>query len=41
LPRAKEIALLAQPEFAAGRGKPATAAEPVYLRDSVVSVNRP
>jgi tRNA threonylcarbamoyladenosine biosynthesis protein TsaB len=40
LPGAREVALLAQPEFAAGRGKPATAAEPVYLRDSVVSVNR-
>lgn len=41
LPRAREIALLARPEFTAGRGKPATAAEPVYLRNNVVSVNRP
>jgi tRNA threonylcarbamoyladenosine biosynthesis protein TsaB len=41
LPRAREIGLLARPELAGGRGKPAMAAQPVYLRDSVVSVNRP
>lgn len=38
LPRAREIALLAEPELRAGRGKPAADAEPVYLRDRVVFV---
>jgi tRNA threonylcarbamoyladenosine biosynthesis protein TsaB len=41
LPRAREIALLAEPEFAAGRGLPAAQAEPVYLRDQVTFVKRP
>jgi tRNA A37 threonylcarbamoyladenosine modification protein TsaB len=36
LPRAREIALLAEAEFRAGRGAPATHAAPVYLRDQVV-----
>jgi len=36
LPRAREIALLAQPEVRAGRGQPADRATPVYLRDKVV-----
>lgn len=38
LPRASEIALLAEAEFRAGRGKPATEAEPVYVRDQVAHV---
>lgn len=37
LPRALEIARLAAAEFAAGRGKSATQAQPVYLRDNVVT----
>lgn len=38
LPRASEIALLAEAEFRAGRGRPAAEAEPVYVRDQVASV---
>jgi tRNA threonylcarbamoyladenosine biosynthesis protein TsaB len=39
LPRAREIALLAEAELRAGRGLPAAQASPVYLRDQVASVN--
>jgi tRNA threonylcarbamoyladenosine biosynthesis protein TsaB len=35
LPRAREIALLGERELHAGRGVPATEAQPVYLRDKV------
>lgn len=35
LPRAVEIALLGAAELAAGRGKPAAEAQPVYVRDNV------
>ena len=38
LPRASEIALLAEAEFRAGRTKPAAEAEPVYVRDQVAHV---
>jgi tRNA threonylcarbamoyladenosine biosynthesis protein TsaB len=38
LPRASEIALLAEAEFRAGRAKPAAEAEPVYVRDQVAHV---
>lgn len=38
LPRAAEIALLAEAEFRAGRGRPAVEAEPVYVRDQVAHV---
>lgn len=38
LPRARDIAVLAAPEFAAKRGVPATQAAPVYLRDQVTTV---
>lgn len=38
LPRAGDIALLAEGEFRAGRGKPAMEAEPVYIRDQVAHV---
>ena len=38
LPRARDIALLAEAEFLAGRAKPATEAEPVYVRDQVAHV---
>ena len=38
LPRASDIALLAEAEFSAGRGKPAAEAEPVYVRDQVAHV---
>ena len=41
LPRAAEIALLAEAEFRAGRGKPAAEAEPVYVRDQVAHVKSP
>lgn len=40
LPRAIDIALLAEAEFKAGRGKPAAEAEPVYVRDQVAHVKR-
>jgi tRNA threonylcarbamoyladenosine biosynthesis protein TsaB len=38
LPKASDIALLAEAEFRAGRAKPATEAEPVYVRDQVAHV---
>ncbi|HEY5754816.1 MAG TPA: tRNA (adenosine(37)-N6)-threonylcarbamoyltransferase complex dimerization subunit type 1 TsaB, partial [Steroidobacter sp.] len=38
LPKASDIALLAEAEFLAGRAKPATEAEPVYVRDQVAHV---
>lgn len=38
LPRASDIALLAEAEFRAGRAKPAIDAEPVYVRDQVAHV---
>ncbi|HEY0943099.1 MAG TPA: tRNA (adenosine(37)-N6)-threonylcarbamoyltransferase complex dimerization subunit type 1 TsaB [Steroidobacter sp.] len=38
LPRASDIALLAEAEFRAGRAKPAVEAEPVYVRDQVAHV---
>lgn len=38
LPRAAEIALLAEGEFRAGRARPATEAQPVYVRDQVAHV---
>jgi tRNA threonylcarbamoyladenosine biosynthesis protein TsaB len=38
LPSARDIALLAEAEFHAGRAKPATEAEPVYVRDQVAHV---
>jgi tRNA threonylcarbamoyladenosine biosynthesis protein TsaB len=38
LPRAVDIALLAEAEFRAGRARPATEAEPVYVRDQVAHV---
>lgn len=38
LPRASDIALLAETEFLAGRAKPAAEAEPVYVRDQVAHV---
>lgn len=41
LPRATEIAWLAEAEFRAGRGKPAAEAEPVYVRDQVAHVKSP
>ncbi len=41
LPRASDIALLAEPEFLAGRGRPAAEAEPVYVRDQVAHVKAP
>jgi tRNA threonylcarbamoyladenosine biosynthesis protein TsaB len=41
LPRATEIALLAEAEFRAGRAKPAAEAEPVYVRDQVAHVKSP
>lgn len=34
-PHAREIARLALPRFAAGEGRPAAAAEPMYVRDKV------
>lgn len=40
LPHALQIAVLAEPAFRAGCGEPATRAQPVYLRDQVVSVKR-
>jgi len=41
LPRASDIALLAEAEFRAGRTKPAAEAEPVYVRDQVAHVKSP
>lgn len=38
LPRAREILMLSEPEFRAGRGVPAFEAQPVYLRDQVAFV---
>jgi tRNA threonylcarbamoyladenosine biosynthesis protein TsaB len=38
LPRAREILLLAEPEFRLGRAVAARHAEPVYLRDQVATV---
>jgi tRNA threonylcarbamoyladenosine biosynthesis protein TsaB len=38
LPKASDIALLAEAEFRAGRAKPAAEAEPVYVRDQVAHV---
>jgi len=38
LPKASDIALLAEAEFLAGRARPATEAEPVYVRDQVAHV---
>lgn len=38
LPNASDIALLAEAEFRAGRAKPPTEAEPVYVRDQVTHV---
>jgi len=38
LPNARDIAFLAEAEFRAGRGKPASEAEPVYVRDQVAHV---
>ncbi|MGH8176364.1 MAG: tRNA (adenosine(37)-N6)-threonylcarbamoyltransferase complex dimerization subunit type 1 TsaB [Steroidobacter sp.] len=40
LPRAREIAALAETEFLAGRGLPAARAAPVYLRDRVAFVKK-
>jgi len=40
LPRAQEIALLAEAEFRAGRARPAAEAEPVYVRDQVAHVKK-
>lgn len=41
LPRAREIALLGAAARRAGQGQPASEAEPVYLRDQVVTVKGP
>jgi tRNA threonylcarbamoyladenosine biosynthesis protein TsaB len=41
LPRAAEIAVLAEAELRAGHAKPAADAEPVYVRDQVAHVKRP
>jgi tRNA threonylcarbamoyladenosine biosynthesis protein TsaB len=41
LPRAIEIALLGAAELAAGRGKAAVEAQPVYVRDNVAVAKRP
>jgi tRNA threonylcarbamoyladenosine biosynthesis protein TsaB len=38
LPRARDIALLAEAEFRAGHARPALEAEPVYIRDQVAHV---
>jgi tRNA threonylcarbamoyladenosine biosynthesis protein TsaB len=40
LPRAQEIALLGEAELAAGRGRPAAEAQPVYVRDQVAVAKR-
>jgi tRNA threonylcarbamoyladenosine biosynthesis protein TsaB len=41
LPRAFEIAAMAEPQLLAGKGRPASEAEPVYVRDQVASVKSP
>jgi tRNA threonylcarbamoyladenosine biosynthesis protein TsaB len=41
LPRAAEIAVLAEAQLHAGKGRPASEAEPVYVRDQVASVKSP
>lgn len=41
LPRAADIALLAEAEFRAGNARPAAEAEPVYVRDQVAHVKSP
>ena len=41
LPHARDIALLAEAEFRAGRAKPAAQAEPVYVRNQVAHVKNP
>lgn len=41
LPRAREIAALGELELLAGRGQPASSAQPVYLRDQVTFVKGP
>jgi tRNA threonylcarbamoyladenosine biosynthesis protein TsaB len=41
LPRAREIALLAEAQFRAGQGRPAAEAQPVYVRDQVAHVKKP
>lgn len=41
LPRAADIALLAEAEFCAGHARPAAEAEPVYVRDQVAHVKSP
>lgn len=38
LPNARDIAFLAEAEFRAGRARPASEAEPVYVRDQVAHV---
>lgn len=40
LPRARDVALLGVREFHEGRGEPAAAAQPVYLRNQVATVKR-
>lgn len=41
LPCAREIALLGELELRAGRGQPASSAQPIYLRDQVTFVKGP
>jgi tRNA threonylcarbamoyladenosine biosynthesis protein TsaB len=41
LPRAVEIAVLGEAQLRAGKGRPASEAEPVYVRDQVASVKSP
>jgi tRNA threonylcarbamoyladenosine biosynthesis protein TsaB len=40
LPRASDIALLAEAEFRGGHARPAAEAEPVYIRDQVAHIKR-